>query len=579
MFQTLMIKHRIWLLVALSVFAMIDVSAFALWRSEVQIVAEKKYAAESHAESAVALIGTYYKKFRDGELSEVDAKIQAKFAVQGLATGPRSYFYMYHDGNFMVMHPLLPGSVYADNTEAEIAASTRENRARIEVIRDEKRVANVDPTPLDILWQTHPQTHEGFIEYLYTSEREEGMYSLGMPDAPNIHAAAEQKIVYGKPFEPWDWYVLTGIYLDDVQAALLQWIYSVVAIVIIMVLALIGVSYLITRSITKPMTSIVDIMDDISHGTGDLTARLNESGKNELSAIGMRFNIFVSKLGDIMQQILISNAELRSQSELLSEKIESSAHRSHGQLKETELLASSATELSASFAEVTTNAEGSVHSAEQAQNFAETAKGTINENRMTVEKLTSSLSIVQVTMSNMQKQNERVNSVLGVIRGIADQTNLLALNAAIEAARAGEQGRGFAVVADEVRSLAQKTRDATTDINVIIESLNKGTDDAVNAMETGMSDSQACVESASSLNGILQSVIESVQSIVERSKEIANGVKQQSQVTDEIARSSVKIAEGSSQTTEDSESCRQSTNQMYDSLDKLDAMIKKFKIS
>ena len=578
MFQSLMIKHRIWLLVILSVVAMVVVSSFALWQSQVQIVAEKKLATASHAESAVAAITAYYEKFQNGELSEIEAKNQAQFAVQSLATGPRSYFYIYHEGKFMVMHPFLPTSVYSDDTEAEIIAATELNNSRVEAIRDEKQVADVDPTPLDILWQTHPQTHEGFIEYLYTAEREVGFYSLGMPDAENIHPAAEQKIVYAKPFEPWNWYILTGIYLDDVNAALMQWVFRVAAIVLVMISALVIVSYAITRSITKPMTSIVQIMDDISQGSGDLTARLNENGNNELSAIGKGFNIFVSKLSEIMQQILQSNIELRSQSELLSEKIEGSAHRSQGQLKETELLASSATELSASFAEVTSNAEGSVSSAEQAQGLAQTAKVTINNNRESVERLAQSLGVVQVTMNTMQEQNARVNTVLEVIRGIAEQTNLLALNAAIEAARAGEQGRGFAVVADEVRSLAQKTRDATTDINVIIESLNQGTDNAVSAMETGITDSKACVDSASTLDGTLQSVIDAVQTIVSRSKEIAGGVKQQSQVTEEIAKSSVKIAEGSSQTSEDSESCRQSTNQMHDNIDRLDGVIRKFKI-
>ncbi|MDX1489996.1 MAG: methyl-accepting chemotaxis protein [Pseudohongiellaceae bacterium] len=578
MFQSLMIKHRIWLLVLLSVLAMVVVSSFALWRSEVQIVAEKKQATAKHTESAVALIEAYYEKFQNGELSEIEAKTQAKFAVQSLATGPRSYFYMYHDGNFMVMHPLLPGSVYPDSTQADIIASTESNRLRTEGIRDEKRVAEVDPTPLDILRQTHPRTHEGFIEYLYTSAREEGKYSLGMPDAADIHPEAEQKIVYGKPFEPWDYYVLTGIYLDDVQAALMQWIFSVAAIVTVMIIALILVSYAITRSITKPMANIVQIMEDISQGTGDLTARLNEEGNNELSAIGKGFNVFVGKLSDIMQQILKSNAELRSQSEILSEKIEGSAYRSQGQLKETELLASSATELSASFSEVAANAEGSVNSAEEAQNLTETAKVTVNNNRESVERLSQSLATVQVTMNAMQEQNAQVNTVLEVIRGIAEQTNLLALNAAIEAARAGEQGRGFAVVADEVRNLAQKTRDATTDINVIIESLNEGTDNAVSAMENGLEDSKACVESASSLDGTLQSVIDAVQTIVARSKEIAGGVQQQSQVTEEIAQSSVKIADGSSQTTADSESCRESTNQMNANIDRLDSMIKKFKV-
>jgi methyl-accepting chemotaxis protein len=262
----------------------------------------------------------------------------------------------------------------------------------------------------------------------------------------------------------------------------------------------------------------------------------------------------------------------------LSEKIERSANRSSDQLSETEMLASSTTELSASLSDVARGAQQSAESAREANEATAQATQALANTRLTVESLAKTLVEIQQKAHDMKSHNQKVNSVIEVIRGIAEQTNLLALNAAIEAARAGEQGRGFAVVADEVRNLAQKTQASTMEINAIIEQLQNNTDQVVSAMDAGVSRSHHSVETANDANQLLQTAITAVQAISSRSEEIAHSVEQQSQVTDEIANSSVKIAGDGKLNATDFSDCLQLNRDVNENLEALRELLGQFKL-
>jgi methyl-accepting chemotaxis protein len=556
----------------------VAIGAYALLRSHQQYIELKKQASASQVRSAVSIASNFYQRYQSGELSEAEAKRRARYAIQSMATSKRDYFYIYHYRNFMVVHPFLPDSVRIDDSLEEIEDAAKANLIRVTGIMNEKNLDVIDPTPLDFFLEMHRASGEGFIEYLYTAERMEGHLSLSKPGDPRIHPAAEQKLVFGASFDPWQWVVLTGIYTDDAEAAFIQWVKNLALIISLLTALLLTVTYFISRSITQPLARVAELMNDISHGSGDLTNRLQENGRDELSILGKGFNLFVGNLATMIGQALQSNRDLKSQSALLSSLTDSNAKRIHEQFKETELLASATTELSASLTEVADNASQSATAAAQAEKSAQQAQTAVDRNRNSVQALHQSLQNAQQTMGIMSQENDHVNSVLGVIRGIAEQTNLLALNAAIEAARAGEQGRGFAVVADEVRNLAQKTQAATLEIDGIIEKLNHNTQEAVNAMESGIDNANICVEAAKNVNQILESVIDSVATITRRSTSIASVVQQQAQTTDEIAKTSNVIATTSQQASEESESCRTANLQVNTCIEKLDQLMGRFKV-
>lgn len=298
-------------------------------------------------------------------------------------------------------------------------------------------------------------------------------------------------------------------------------------------------------------------MHDIARDSADFKGRLEQDGAGELSPLGASFSVFVSKLLNIIRHVLRTSAEVTRRYEQFSEMIQRTAGRSASQLEETELLASSTTELSSSLADVADGAQTSVDAAKEANGATQKANQAVSQTKKSVEKLSGSLSLIQQKVHYMRDHNQKVHSVLEVIRGIAEQTNLLALNAAIEAAKAGDQGRDFAVVADEVRSLAQKTQSSTLEINTIIQNLQENTMQIVSAMDQGVSLSRECVGSANSANQLLELVLASVSLIAERSRDIAAAVKQQSEVTEGIAKSSVKIAANGRLNTEDYLQCKQ----------------------
>ncbi len=224
------------------------------------------------------------------------------------------------------------------------------------------------------------------------------------------------------------------------------------------------------------------------------------------------------------------------------------------------------------------SAQQSAESAREANQATAEATSALASTCHTVQELADTLVEIQQKAHDMKSHNQKVNSVIEVIRGIAEQTNLLALNAAIEAARAGEQGRGFAVVADEVRNLAQKTQASTMEINDIIDQLQSNTDQVVSAMDKGVARSGDSVNTASNANNLLQTAIAAVEAILTRNEEIAHSVEQQSQVTEEIANSSVKIAGDGKLNAEDYDSCLQLNREVNDNLNSLKQLLGQFKL-
>ena len=178
----------------------------------------------------------------------------------------------------------------------------------------------------------------------------------------------------------------------------------------------------------------------------------------------------------------------------------------------------------------------------------------------------------------MEAFSTQVASVMEVIRGIAEQTNLLALNAAIEAARAGEQGRGFAVVADEVRSLAQRTQNSTSEIQGIIENLTSGTQKVVSAVGVGLENSEVCVNTAMDANETLKHVVEYAATINKMSNQIATAVEEQSQVTQEIAKSTQNISNSSRLNLDDAEDNQEEINRMNQEMESMATLVKRFKV-
>ncbi|MBA57377.1 MAG: hypothetical protein CMK89_23255 [Pseudomonadales bacterium] len=575
--QRLLIRQRIWLLVGLCLVGLALLAGLSVNKAQQQFLDLKKSEYVKLTQSALNTLDFYYKAAQDGTLEPVEARMLAKKAINSMALGPRNYFYMYnrtHD--LIISHPYVE-ILYSDDTEEEIQRSVALNNKIQEGLASRLGWDKIY-TSLAILDELYPDTYTGFFEYYLYIEPQTKYPAIRKLNEPNIPEAAELKMSYAAYFEPWDWVVLTGIYREDEDVAFYNWLWSLLVIAVGIMTIIFAVSFVISSSITKPLQHIVARMTDISEGSGDLTNHLEVHGEHELARFSQAYNTFVDKIAETVRQVISTSNNAFSNSTAMQGKVECTVSRSQEQLRETEMLASSANELSYSVKSVAERAHESSEAASKTEQTTASANESMSKNIAAINDLSAALQKTQVEVQQMEAFSTQVASVLEVIRGIAEQTNLLALNAAIEAARAGEQGRGFAVVADEVRSLAQRTQNSTSEIQGIIENLTSGTQKVVSAVGVGLENSEVCVNTAMDANETLKHVVEYAATINKMSNQIATAVEEQSQVTQEIAKSTQNISNSSRLNLDDAEDNQEEINRMNQEMESMATLVKQFKV-
>lgn len=575
--QRLLIRQRIWLLVGLCLVGLALLAGLSVNKAQQQFLDLKKSEYVKLTQSALNTLDFYYKAAQEGTLEPVEARVLAKKAINSMALGPRNYFYMYnrtHD--LIISHPYVE-ILYSDDTEEEIQKSVALNNKIQEGLASRLGWDKIY-TSLAILDELYPDTYTGFFEYYLYIEPKTKYPVIRKLNEPNIPEAAELKMSYAAYFEPWDWVVLTGIYREDEDAAFYNWLWSLLVITVGIMAIIFAASFVISSSITKPLQHIVARMTDISEGSGDLTNHLEVHGEHELARFSQAYNTFVDKIAETVRQVISTSNNAFSNSTAMQGKVECTVSRSQEQLRETEMLASSANELSYSVKSVAERAHESSEAASKTEQTTASANESMSKNIAAINDLSAALQKTQVEVQQMEAFSTQVASVLEVIRGIAEQTNLLALNAAIEAARAGEQGRGFAVVADEVRSLAQRTQNSTSEIQGIIENLTSGTQKVVSAVGVGLENSEVCVNTAMDANETLKHVVEYAATINKMSNQIATAVEEQSQVTQEIAKSTQNISNSSRLNLDDAEDNQEEINRMNQEMESMATLVKQFKV-
>ena len=335
---------------------------------------------------------------------------------------------------------------------------------------------------------------------------------------------------------------------------------------------------LIARMIAVPLNKTVDAMNDIASGEGDLTKRLDESGSNEISHLASAFNRFSEKVRVMVSQVSGSTAQLASAAEQMSVITEETSKGVSQQQLETNQVVAAMHQMAATVQEVSRNATDAAEAAGNADAAATEGRQVVISTMKSIEELSSEINSAGGVISQLEQDSENIGTVLDVIKSIAEQTNLLALNAAIEAARAGEQGRGFAVVADEVRTLASRTQKSTQEIQTMIEKLQEGAHSAVNVMSNSRTHADTSVSQAAQAGSSLESITGAVEKIRDMNTQIATAAEQQSSVAEEINKNIINIstivdktAEGASQTSTASEELSRLSN-------KLQLLVGEFKV-
>ena len=338
------------------------------------------------------------------------------------------------------------------------------------------------------------------------------------------------------------------------------------------------IAVFIARQIVVPLKRAVDAMNEIAEGDGDLTQRLDESGNNEISRLAHAFNNFAEKVRGMVSQVYGSTTQLASAAEEMSLVMEETKRDTLQQQSETSQVVTAMNEMTATVQEVARHATEAASAASKADHASVEGKKVVLSTMNAIEALSSEVHSAANVISQLEKDSENIGTVLDVIKGIAEQTNLLALNAAIEAARAGEQGRGFAVVADEVRTLASRTQQSTQEIQTMIENLQVGAQSAVKVMDESRAKAEDSVSRAAKAGGSLEEITHSVSLINDMNTQIATAAEEQSAVAEEINRNIVNISEIVDRTAEGANQTSIASEELASLAAQLQQLVNQFKV-
>ena len=351
---------------------------------------------------------------------------------------------------------------------------------------------------------------------------------------------------------------------------------SIASVVIVLAVFLFTSLWVLSKYLFRPADQLVTAIENCARG--DLSTEISNDGLKELRTLSSAVEVLVESLRNQVSVIGSEAENLASAATTLSATIESTEEALLHQRHETDLVATSVNEMSASAIEVSNNAELMAVAAGDAKNESEAGQNVVGKTVSAINDLAGEVELASEVMQNLKVESQNIGTVLDVIRGIAEQTNLLALNAAIEAARAGEQGRGFAVVADEVRTLAGRTQQSTQEIHNMIESLQNGTNDAVTVMGRSREKAQESVNFVNEAGEYLQRITKSVSGISDMTTQIATASQQQSAVVESVNQSVVSITDLANKTSHGAQNVTSNSKELTEMALNLKDLVKHFKL-
>ncbi|MGO5000170.1 methyl-accepting chemotaxis protein [Oceanisphaera sp. W20_SRM_FM3] len=510
--RSLSIAKRLYLNLILLSAGMLMVVCFMLWLFYHSLMAEKHTQAQRQVESVASLVNTYYQQQQQGLLTEAEAQRQALATIAQLRYGNEDYFWVNDALPRMILHPMN-----SQLNGQDLRPFTDPNGKALFV-----EMASVVAS-----------NGQGFVNYLWPKP------SLKNP---------VPKVSYVQGFAPWGWIVGTGIYVDDVHTQLWDIARTVFLIGLGLAAVALSLAFLLIRSILRPLSDTVLALKEIAHGEANLTQRLDERGEDEVTLLSQNFNAFCTRLAQTVSKLTPISQEMNGAAARLTDIARHNRDASEQQVHETEQVATAMNQMTASSQEVATAASQAATASQVSALAARDGSDKVAQTRSESANLVLQLAHSQQGIGSLAERSQEIGNILEVIRAIAEQTNLLALNAAIEAARAGEQGRGFAVVADEVRNLATRTQSSTDEIAGIIQGLQHEANNTVTQMNELMQSAKNTQLTADQAGDALLAITDGMTLINDMNSHIATAAEQQRHTTADISRNLNRLSELADQT-------------------------------
>ena len=461
-------------------------------------------------------------------------------------------------------YALLPELQYSDDgyyfaftTDFVLKASSRGAQKEISVAH--LTDADGDFVYKDIYKATNSAQAGGFTEYDFKR---------------SANGDAEPKISYAIHFNAWNIVVGTGVYVNDIEEKAFDSMLQTGLLVCFIAAVLIFIGWSIATAVIHPIEHIQRVMGNVA--TGDMTQRLNSTKDDELGTLSNSIDAMLLEFHNLLTDLSNSSTQLTSASNSLSVIAQQTNRGVNKQTEEIQTVVSAIEEMSLTVKEVEGNTLTAASTTQDATKMINDASLMVAETMVLVDNAAQKIDHAGHVVEELKDGSMEIAKVLSVITAISDQTNLLALNAAIEAARAGEAGRGFAVVADEVRSLAHSTQNSTVEIQKIIEKLQSLSQTASVSMSEGKVAAKQTIQAASETDEKLKQVVDHVEQINDMTVQIASATTEQTAVADEVARSMVSISDISYETEQASEQTKVESLTMKSLAEGVDTTIERF---
>lgn len=537
------IQQRFILLLILVLSGFVTLISISLSQAYQSLLQQKHDANQQVVEAAYSVVEHFHQQQKDGVLNEKQAKEKAIDVLNSLRYDNTNYFWVNDFSPTMIMHPIKPALNGKDIGGVKDPDGTALFVNMVNVVRAKG---------------------EGFVPYKWPK--------------PGVDDPVD-KISFVKGFTPWQWIIGSGTYIDDIDATFTSQRNTLLAYATVLIIIIILLGHFIGKSIIVPTHQASNLMKDIAQGDGDLTRVLDSQAQDEVSRLAHYFNEFTKKMRDSLVDVANNANVVLSHAQSVAKVSEGAQSLTQNQNDITAQVATAMEQMTSQIRDVSNNAGAAEKAANDARSNTNEGKDIISNTINQMQSLSTNIDGVSQVVASLAAESDNIGSVLDVIRGIAEQTNLLALNAAIEAARAGEQGRGFAVVADEVRTLANRTEQSTNEIQQMIQKLQSGAQEAVSAVKVSQDISNQTVEQTSKADDSLSEIDKLMELISEMNTQIARATEQQTQAADEVNLRINDLAGMTDESLATSDTLNDASLQLESSSNSMSEVVSRFKFN